>query len=238
MISSSSATFGIEEFQDQALLDHGIFHQQHGAERAAADALDVLVAALDDVAGRERRDVELGALAAAGDLLHHLGDLAFRDQQRACRLGRPHAGARRARAGQLRLRGRRGRRPPRSAPPARSGRAPRRAPRWHRDCRLGLQLRADLVGLLLVGQTRERLDDLDAHVLLRACQQRRSSSTDFASPSLPMRAHHHRHGAGIGRAQHLVETRHGALAADFRQRIDRAFADPPVGILAWPRSDD
>ena len=44
----------VQELQDQPLIDHGVFHQQHGAESAAADALDVFVAPLDDVAGGER----------------------------------------------------------------------------------------------------------------------------------------------------------------------------------------
>jgi hypothetical protein len=50
---------GIQEFEDELLVDHRVFHEQHGAECALADALDVLVAALDDVAGLERLDVEL-----------------------------------------------------------------------------------------------------------------------------------------------------------------------------------
>ena len=53
---------GVQELEDQALLDHGVLHQQHGAEGALADFLDELVAALDDVAGLQRGDVELGGL--------------------------------------------------------------------------------------------------------------------------------------------------------------------------------
>ena len=49
----------VQELEDEALVDHGVFHEQHGAERALADAFDVLVAAFDDVAGLERLDVEL-----------------------------------------------------------------------------------------------------------------------------------------------------------------------------------
>ena len=49
----------VQELEDQPLVDHGVFHEQHGAERALADAFDVLVAALDDVAGLQGLDVEL-----------------------------------------------------------------------------------------------------------------------------------------------------------------------------------
>ena len=49
----------VQELENEPLVDHGVFHEQHGAERALADAFDVLVAAFDDVAGLERLDVEL-----------------------------------------------------------------------------------------------------------------------------------------------------------------------------------
>ena len=54
---------GVQELQDQALLDDRVFHEQHRAEGALADLLDELVAALDDVARLQGVDVELGAPA-------------------------------------------------------------------------------------------------------------------------------------------------------------------------------
>ncbi len=49
----------IQELQDQAVVDHRVFHQQHGAEGALADLVDEFVAPLDHVALLERADVEL-----------------------------------------------------------------------------------------------------------------------------------------------------------------------------------
>ncbi len=49
----------VQELEDQAVVHHRVFHQQHGAEGALADLLDVLVAALEHVAGLQRVDVEL-----------------------------------------------------------------------------------------------------------------------------------------------------------------------------------
>src|SRR3989442_7336987 len=40
----------------RSLVDHRVLHQQHGAESAAADAVDVLVATLDDIARLENLD--------------------------------------------------------------------------------------------------------------------------------------------------------------------------------------
>ncbi len=64
----------VQELEDQPLVDDRVFHQQHGAEGAAPDAVDELVAALDDVARLQLRDVELrgplrpGGAAAAIEL--------------------------------------------------------------------------------------------------------------------------------------------------------------------------
>ena len=63
----------VQELQDQAFLDHGVFHEQHSAERAFADLLDVLVTTFDDLAGFERGDVEL--LGRGGGFLRFLDDL-------------------------------------------------------------------------------------------------------------------------------------------------------------------
>ena len=72
---------GVQELQDQPLLDHGVFHEQHRAERALADLLDELVAALDDVARLERRDVERG-VGLRLVFLDDLRQLLIFDEQR------------------------------------------------------------------------------------------------------------------------------------------------------------
>ena len=79
----------VQELEDQPLVDDRVLHQQHGAEGAAADALDVLVAALDDVAGLQRADVEpLQRL----DLLHDRGHVGGLDQH-ACAAASARAAA-------------------------------------------------------------------------------------------------------------------------------------------------
>ena len=49
---------GVQELQDQALLDDGVLDENDGAERAFADLLDELVAALDHVAVLQRVQIE------------------------------------------------------------------------------------------------------------------------------------------------------------------------------------
>ncbi len=48
----------VQKLQDQPLVDDLVLHQQHRAECALADLLDVLVTALDDVAGFELGNIE------------------------------------------------------------------------------------------------------------------------------------------------------------------------------------
>ena len=67
----------IEELEDQPVVDHGIFHQQHRAKGTLADALDVLVAALHDVARRQRGNIEFGCAAGFGGA-HLLNDFVIR----------------------------------------------------------------------------------------------------------------------------------------------------------------
>ena len=98
----------VQELEDQPLVDDRVFHQQHGAEGAAADAVDVLVAALDDVAGLERRDVELRGPAIFSACFDRTLYVLLGHQQRAARAaaarrrdacgGADRGGARRRRA--------------------------------------------------------------------------------------------------------------------------------------------
>ena len=76
----------IEELKNEALVDDGVFHEQHRAERALADALDVFVAAFDDVAGLERLDVEFLRARHLLGLLDRTLHFLLRHEQRARRL--------------------------------------------------------------------------------------------------------------------------------------------------------
>ena len=49
---------GIQKLEDQPLVDDLVLHQQYGTESALADFLDELVAAVDDIARLEGRNVE------------------------------------------------------------------------------------------------------------------------------------------------------------------------------------
>ena len=50
----------IQEFENQALVDHLIFHQEHGPECTLADLFDVAIAAIDYIARLEFRNVQYG----------------------------------------------------------------------------------------------------------------------------------------------------------------------------------
>ncbi len=99
-----------------------------------------------------------------------------------------------------------------------------------RIIRLALQLDANLVGLVLIAQARKGLNHLDPRFLFRALQQGQQQLHRFGVAELADGPHHHGNLLGGAPAQHLVHARHGAFAADFRQRIDRALADPPVAV--------
>ena len=77
----------VQELEHQPLVDDRVLHQQHGAEGALADLLQVLVAALEHVARLERGDVE--PLRRCG-LAREAVEVGRFGEQRARRLG--HAG--------------------------------------------------------------------------------------------------------------------------------------------------
>ena len=83
----------VQELEDEPLVDHGVFHEEHRAERALADAFDVLVAALDDVAGLEGLDVELLRARHLSACLTAFCDFLLGHQQGARRLLRRRRGA-------------------------------------------------------------------------------------------------------------------------------------------------
>ena len=70
---------GVQEFENQAFVDHGVFHQQHRAKRALADFLDIAVPAFDYIAGFQRGNVESCITFVFRD---NLGNLLGFDQQR------------------------------------------------------------------------------------------------------------------------------------------------------------
>src|SRR5580658_7307180 len=222
---------GIQELQDQTLIDDRVLHEYYRAEGAAADAVDVFVAALDDIAGLESVDVE-----GAGDLRRFdglrerlIGDQHCLSGFGWCGLRRPHA------------RGGRGRN--RSAAGGKRGDSRDAIVQFghRRRChsgdglirgrRLRLQLRAHLPGVALVRQACDGLDCLDANFTLGSCDQRQQRFHELAVTELTERAHHDRRRLAAGRrVQHLHEARYRALAADLGERVHGALAHPPVGI--------
>ena len=230
----------VQELQDQPLIDDGVLHQQHGAEGAVADAVDVLVAALDDVARLERGDVQArGSLGRLGRLLHRL----VRDEQRLCRFrgGR----LRRAHPGRGCGRGRRGaaggglggartaaRCPRCGCPVPRPPRPP--SARWsgRRMLACACSSHAHLVGALLVGQLARAPGWPRCGSRVSGRRQRAAAALDELARRRACRARAPRSAAPWRCAvlQHLHEARHGALAADLGQRIDGALAHPPVRV--------
>ncbi len=76
----------VQELQNQALVDDRVLHQQHGAEGAAADAIDVFVAPLNNVARFQRLDIQArGSFCLFRGLGH--GALGHEQGLRALRRG-------------------------------------------------------------------------------------------------------------------------------------------------------
>ncbi len=93
---------------------------------------------------------------------------------------------------------------------------------------LVLQAGAYLLGLTVVGELGQRLDGLDADLALRPLQHRQDGIDVLWLAELAERAHDDGQCLGIARLQHFEQPGHRTLAADFGERIDGAFADPPV----------
>ena len=229
----------VQELQDQAIVDDGIFHQQHGAERALADLLDVLVAALDQFARLQRRDVEPRRRAVLGRA-HLLRHVFVRPHHRAGRLDRL-----RPRRAVRRFRHLDGARPAAcSAGGGRSAgreflvqfleRAAGRACHGAVGCGgLRLDLHADVFEALIVRELCERMHRLDLQFLLGARLHDLQDGLDRAHvPELAERPDDNRHRLRRSFLQHFDQAWHGACAADRGERIDRAFADPPVAIAS------
>ena len=83
----------VQELEDEPFVDDRVLHQQHGAERALADAFDVFVAALDDVAGLESLDVELLRPGHLLGFFHGALHVLFGHELRALRGHRVRGGA-------------------------------------------------------------------------------------------------------------------------------------------------
>ena len=95
----------------------------------------------------------------------------------------------------------------------------------------GLQLDAQLIGVPLIDELRQRLNRFDPDLALGARANGSSVSIELRVAELAERTHHDGHGFGIARLQHLGEARNGFLAADLGERIDRALAHPPVVVV-------
>ncbi len=96
---------------------------------------------------------------------------------------------------------------------------------------LRLDLHADVLETALVGEFGQRSDGLEPDFLLFPLQHGQHGVDDFVITQSAQGPHHHRHRAGRGGLQHFHQARHGAFAADFGQRVDGAFADPPILVL-------
>ena len=102
--------------------------------------------------------------------------------------------------------------------------------------RLRLDLYADLLEPAFVGELRQRGDGFEPDVFLFARQHGQHSVDDLVVTEAAERTHDHRQRFRWRGNEHFDEPRHRALAADFGERIDGAFADPPV--LVFGRLDE
>ncbi len=209
---------GVQEFEDQALLDNRVFHEQHGAECALADLFDELVAALDDVSRLQGRDVQLRGRRGFLGLLDDIRQRRVVDEQRLGRLLHLF----RALVGRDLLR------------------RETVVQLLHRACdclaqgavgagRNGLQAHADGVGAPLVGELGQRRDRLDFDFIFRPRQHGQQGLEALLIADLADGADHRRQGLRLA-LQHVDEARQRLGAADFRQRVDGALADPPVRV--------
>src|SRR5882724_4177007 len=209
---------GVQELEDQPLFDHGVFHQQYRAECALADLLDELVAALDDVAGLQGRDIQFGDLYLL--FLYDLGEIGIVDEQGLGRLlhffgaliggdllgGKPVV--------QFRQRARHG---------------------LTDGCvgvaRDRLQPHPDRVGVPFASELGQRRDRLHFDFVFLPLQHGQQVLDALLIADLADGANYGRQGLGFPRAQHFDEARQGFAAADLGERIHRAFAHPPIGVL-------
>ena len=94
-----------------------------------------------------------------------------------------------------------------------------------------LQSDLDRVRPPFVGELGERGDCFDFDFAFGALQQRQQVLDVLLIADFPDGANHGRQGFRLAGRQHLDESRQRLGAADLGERIDRALAHPPVGVL-------